>query len=63
VKYGYDKGYITEKDIDARVEKILQFIEKAENARKTVTTTKQQRHEQAFKIARDGIVLLKNEEK
>ncbi len=62
LKYGYDKGYITEADIDACVEKILQFMGKTQTEKKAVTTTKVQRHENALKIARDGIVLLKNED-
>ncbi|MBQ8295693.1 MAG: glycoside hydrolase family 3 C-terminal domain-containing protein [Clostridia bacterium] len=62
LKVGFEKGYITEAEIDARVEKILQLMEKTQNDKKVVTTTKEQRHQNALKIARSGIVLLKNEE-
>ncbi len=64
LKTALDSGEITEEDVDARVQKILDLIEKKLNADKTkkVTTTKQQRHENAVKIAKEGIVLLKNED-
>ena len=61
LKKGYENGWLTEEEIDARVEKILVLMEKAQN-KKTVTTTKEQRHENALQIAREGIVLLKNED-
>ncbi|MBQ4268832.1 MAG: glycosyl hydrolase, partial [Clostridia bacterium] len=60
LKKGYDNGWITEAEIDARVEKILVLMEKAQN-KQSVTTTKEQRHENALAIAREGVVLLKNE--
>lgn len=62
VKEGLQKGLITEEDIDACVTRILAFIEKAKTAEKKVEWTKEQRHENAVKIAKDCIVLLKNEE-
>ncbi|MBQ8684954.1 MAG: glycoside hydrolase family 3 C-terminal domain-containing protein [Clostridia bacterium] len=62
VKEGYEKGYLTEAEIDARVEKILALMEKTENDKKVITTTKEQRHQNAVKIAQAGIVLLKNED-
>ena len=61
LKDGLACGYITEAEIDARVEKVLALMEKTQNGNKKVTTTKAQRHENAVKIAREGIVLLKNE--
>ena len=62
LKTGLEKGYITEAEIDARVEKILALIEKTQNENKIVTTTKEIRHENAVQIAREGMVLLKNED-
>lgn len=62
IKYGYEQGYLTEEEIDARVQKILELMEKAENGKKTITTTKAERHESAVKVAHGGIVLLKNED-
>lgn len=61
LKKGYDNGWITEEEIDARVEKILELIEKAQH-KKAITTTKEQRHENALTIAREGVVLLKNDD-
>lgn len=62
LKAAYESGELTEAEIDARVEKVLELIEKAETADKKVTTTKEQRHENAVTIAKEAIVLLKNEE-
>ncbi|MBO7297788.1 MAG: glycoside hydrolase family 3 C-terminal domain-containing protein [Clostridia bacterium] len=62
MKTAYDNGWLTEAEIDARVTKILEFIEKTQNDDKKITTTKAQRHEKAVEIARAGIVLLKNED-
>ena len=62
LKEAYDSGYLTEEEIDARVEKVVALIEKVSSSKKKVTTTKTQRHENAVKIAREGIVLLKNKD-
>lgn len=62
LKAAYDSGELTEAEIDARVEKVLALIEKAATADKKVTTTKEQRHENAVTIAKEAIVLLKNED-
>ncbi|MBO7215346.1 MAG: glycoside hydrolase family 3 protein, partial [Clostridia bacterium] len=61
IKYGLEKGYITEADIDERVEKVLALIRKVANATKKVSYTKAERHENALKIARESVVLLKND--
>ena len=61
IRYGLEKGYITEADIDARVEKVLDFIYKTQNDKKKTTFTKSERHENAVKIARESMVLLKND--
>ena len=62
LKEAYEKGLITEAEIDARAEKVLALIEKCATQKKPITTDKAQRHENALKIAREGIVLLKNED-
>ncbi len=62
LKAAYDKGLLSEQEINARAEKILALIEKAQAAQKKVSTTKEQRHENAVRIATDSIVLLKNED-
>lgn len=60
---GYEAGFITEKEVNACVDRIFTLIEKIEKAapKRKVTTTKEQRHENAVKIAEEGFVLLKNE--
>ena len=58
----YEKGYITDEQIDRSVLQILELIEKSENDLKKTVFTKEQRHENAVKIAEEGIVLLKNED-
>ena len=60
----YEKGLITETDIDECVERLLALAEKKTQAdkRKKITTTKEERHQNAVKIAKEGIVLLKNED-
>lgn len=62
LKTAYDEGWLSDEEIDERVKKILEFVEKTENDKKKVTTTKEQRHENAVKIAKAGAVLLKNED-
>ncbi len=61
LKEGYEKGLISEEEIDSAAQRVLDIIEKAKNAKKTVDTTKAQRHENATRIARESMVLLKNE--
>ena len=62
LKKGYENGWLTEEEIDARVEKALELMEKCTTQKKEITTTKQQRHENAVKIVKEGVVLLKNED-
>ena len=62
IKSALDSGFLTEEEIDARVEKVLELIGKTQNDKKVVSTTKAQRHENARKIAEEGIVLLKNDD-
>ncbi len=56
-------GRLTEKQIDERAEKVLELAEKCEEAAplKKITSTEESRHETAVKIAKEGMVLLKNE--
>lgn len=61
LKSAYEKGDLTIEEIDFCVQNILNLIEKAQNADKKITFTKEQRHENAVHIAKEGIVLLKNE--
>ena len=62
IRRGLEKGFITEADIDERVEHVLDLIAKTYNDKKVITTTREERHEVAVKIAEEGIVLLKNED-
>lgn len=64
LKQAMAEGWLTEKEIDERVEKILELVEKKELADKTkkVCFTKAERHERAVDIAQECIVLLKNED-
>lgn len=65
LKAAYDKGLITDKEIDVCVERILDLADKANNAKsiKKVEKTPEMRHAAAVEIAKEGIVLLKNDEK
>lgn len=62
LKEAYESGWLTIEEIDTHVQRILELIEKSKAAKKEITFTKEQRHENAVKIAREGIVLLKNED-
>lgn len=64
LKTAYDKGLITDEEIDVCVERILKLIEKVENADKVkkVEKTTEERHQAAVQIAKESIVLLKNED-
>lgn len=57
------EGRLSEKQIDERAQKVLDLLNKCEEAAplKKVTGTKESRHETAVKIAREGMVLLKND--
>ncbi len=57
-----DEGWLTEADVDECVQNILALIEKTQNGDKKTTTTKEERHDIAVKIARECAVLLKNED-
>lgn len=57
------EGRLTESQIDERAQKVLDLLDKREETQslRNVTSSKESRHETAVKIAREGIVLLKNE--
>ena len=62
LKNALEEGWLTEEEVDKRVEKILELVEKREKAdkKRTVSFTKDERHERAVGSARECIVLLKN---
>ena len=61
LKTGYEKGYLTIEQIDESVSRVLELAEKTSSAEKHTQTSKEQRHQNAVKIAEEGIVLLKND--
>lgn len=63
LKNAYDKGLITEEDVDKAVTNILNMVEKSQKAKaiRKVEWNKQERHQNALKIAKEGVVLLKNQ--
>ena len=61
LKNALDRGWITEKQVDDAVNRILTLVEKTKNDLKKIEFSKSQRHENARKIAEEGVVLLKNE--
>ncbi len=59
----FNRGELTEEEIDACAQKVLDLIEKKENAVKNPPEyTKQERHQNAVEIAKEGMILLKNED-
>lgn len=58
----YDRGIVTEAEIDERVIKVLELVEKAKAQPKKAILTKEERHAAAYRIAQECIVLLKNED-
>ncbi len=60
LKDALDKNLITEQDIDTANERLFKLIEKTQNDKKKIEFTAKDRHENARKIAEEGIVLLKN---
>ncbi len=61
LKTAYERGLLTDEEIDFCVCNLLKLIEKCDNNKKVLTFTKEQRHQNAVKIAEEGIVLLKND--
>ena len=64
LKSAYDKGLITDSEIDESAERVIALAEKAQNAKKLheVRYTREERHQKAVEIAQNGMVLLKNED-
>ena len=61
IKRALDDGFLTEEELDRSVISVLKLIEKTQTSKKEITTTKQERHQNALTVAREGITLLKNE--
>ena len=61
LKNALECGWITEKQVDDAVNRILTLVEKTKNDLKKIEFSKAQRHENARKIAEECVVLLKNE--
>ncbi len=64
LKEAYEKGFITIEEIDERVKSVLEFINRitSNKSKRVITTTKETRHDNAVKIACEGMTLLKNED-
>ena len=58
----FDRGIVTEEEIDERVTKVLELVEKAKAQPKKAIMSKDERHAAAYRIAQECIVLLKNED-
>lgn len=62
IKAAYKKGYITEEEINRSAQQVLDLVARVQSAVKEVNYTKAERHENAVKIAKSGMVLLKNDD-
>lgn len=62
LKNAYDHGYITEKEIDDAVDRILALIYSCKQTEKQVEFTSSQRHNIAVSLATESMVLLKNDD-
>lgn len=62
LREAYDKGLITEAEIDECAQHVLGLIEKAKAQPKKAILTPEERHAAALRIAHECIVLLKNED-
>ncbi len=63
LKAAYERGYITDEEIDAAVDRLLALVERIEENKKkrVVTTTPEERHKATVRIAAEAAVLLKND--
>lgn len=61
LKNAYEKGLISDAEIDFSVDKVLELIKKAATAKKKTTTDRAQRHSIATELAKESMVLLKND--
>lgn len=59
----YEKGFISEEEIDECADRLLALVRRVEEAKKLrkISYTPEERHNNARKIAEEGIVLLKND--
>lgn len=63
LKAGYEKGELTDEEIDFCVNNLIKLADRKDKvAKKAVQFSKKERHENAVKIAKESIVLLKNED-
>lgn len=62
LKTAFEKGYLTEEEIDESVSKVLNLAEKVDRTTKKKVFSVEDRHKNAIRIAEEGIVLLKNED-
>ncbi len=62
LKCAYENGVITDNEIDQSVNRLLELIQKVlfDRTQRKIEWTKEERHENAVKIAQESIVLLKN---
>jgi len=58
----YEKGLVSEEEIDFCVQNVLNLVKKVQESAKKIEWTKEQRHERAVEVAKECIVLLKNED-
>lgn len=61
LKTAYENGFIADQEIDACVNRLLALAEKTCRVQKKVLYARDQRHKNALNIARESVVLLKNE--
>lgn len=61
LKKAYEEGWLTDEELDERVRNVLALMEKTQNE-KRVSLTQEQRRENAARIAKEGMTLLKNED-
>lgn len=63
LKQAYENGLLTDEDINRALGNLFELIEKCKNNdKKKINYTKEERHANALKIAKGGIVLLKNQD-
>lgn len=62
LKDAYSKKYINEEDVNSAISNIANLIEKTNNNKKRVLFSKEESHQNAVAIAKEGIVLLKNDD-
>ena len=61
LKEAYEKGRVTREEIDFCVANVMTLIKKAQTAKRQKQYSREERHKNAVTVAREGIVLLKND--